>query len=496
MDTDDIRALRDVSLTIGQLLAKWGQRVRDDIAVPRISRDLAAVGLTTQPGFARGPLSTLVRVVPLPEPGPSAQEKPGSGSGSPDEKPDSGSGSPDEKPGSGSGSPDEKPDSGSPEEKSDLGSGLPDDEPDSGSGPSDGPPDAGVDDRGGAGVAPDGSSRSDPAAAGDGDGCALAVGDGGAAPAQGADETARSPVDASAKPGQPDVARSDVARSDGTAPDGTAPDGAPSDGAPAGAGRRRNRRRKKGGAPGQPRADADDAPPWVAMKVGHLPSATGGVRSVPSGTPLPKATTLMLKLGYSQVPVLDGTSNLRGAVTWRSIATLQGSHRQQTLENATDPDVESVQVTDDLLATLPRVTERGFVVVWRDGRVCGIVTTADLANAYDRLAHPYFLIGEIERRLRRCLGLRFGLEDLRAVNPDATSISNLMFGEYLKLLRPPDQWAKLSWATVDHQQFLRDLDEVRRIRNEIMHFDPRPLTDRQKEHLRQFCGVLKGVDPY
>ncbi|OHV28449.1 MULTISPECIES: CBS domain-containing protein [Pseudofrankia] len=430
MDADDIRALRDASLTIGQLLARWGQRVRDDIAVPRISRDLAAAGLTTWPDFARGPLTTVVRVVPLPEPGARAAEEPGSDPA------------------------DDEPGLDPADDERDAVEAAPAEAP-----------------------ARSTADAGDPSAPGRPAPPERPVPSGQPQPQPQPQQPPQQPPPRPGQPGQPPR----PGQLDGTPPDG---------------GRRRARRRRKGVASGQPGADADGAAPWVAMKVGHLPSAKGGVSSVPSGTPLARVTTLMLKRGYSQVLVLDGSSNLRGAVTWRSIATMQGSRRQHTLENATDPDVESVQVTDDLLATLPRITERGFVIVWRDGRVCGIVTTADLATAYDRLAHPYFLIGEIERRLRRCLGPRFGIEDLRAVNPDATSVSNLMFGEYLKLLRTPGQWAKLSWATVDHHQFLHDLDEVRRIRNEIMHFDPRPLTDRQKEHLRQFCGVLKGMDPY
>ncbi|MBL7518896.1 hypothetical protein I6A84_12435, partial [Frankia sp. CNm7] len=69
MDAAEVRALLGASLTIGQLLARWGYKVRDDIVVPLITRELEAAGLTTQPSFARGPASTLLRIVPLPGPG-------------------------------------------------------------------------------------------------------------------------------------------------------------------------------------------------------------------------------------------------------------------------------------------------------------------------------------------------------------------------------------------------------------------------------------------
>ena len=68
-------------------------------------------------------------------------------------------------------------------------------------------------------------------------------------------------------------------------------------------------------------ADADDAVVLdVGLTVGNLPSALGGVASVPPTATYEQAITVMLLNGYSQLAVLSGSRSLRGAVTWQSIA--------------------------------------------------------------------------------------------------------------------------------------------------------------------------------
>jgi hypothetical protein len=61
-------------------------------------------------------------------------------------------------------------------------------------------------------------------------------------------------------------------------------------------------------------ADAEEAPPR-GLTLGSLPSALGGVVSVPPTASFEQAITLMLLNDYSQLAVLNGLRNLRGAVT-------------------------------------------------------------------------------------------------------------------------------------------------------------------------------------
>ncbi|MFN8124665.1 MAG: hypothetical protein U0237_19835 [Thermoleophilia bacterium] len=60
--------------------------------------------------------------------------------------------------------------------------------------------------------------------------------------------------------------------------------------------------------------------------------------------------------------------------------------------------------TDDLIALIPRIISESFVfVLGADETIAGIVTMADLSEQFATLANPFFLLGEIERRLRLIL---------------------------------------------------------------------------------------------
>ena len=56
------------------------------------------------------------------------------------------------------------------------------------------------------------------------------------------------------------------------------------------------------------------------MRVGTLPSATNGIVGVSPDDDLAKAQTLMWVNDFSQLAVINGTRDLKGAVSWESIA--------------------------------------------------------------------------------------------------------------------------------------------------------------------------------
>ncbi|MEU4567223.1 CBS domain-containing protein [Micromonospora sp. NPDC023956] len=236
----------------------------------------------------------------------------------------------------------------------------------------------------------------------------------------------------------------------------------------------------------------------IYLRVGSLKSANSGVVSISPQDGIPKAQSLMLRYGYSQLAVLSGERDLRGAVSWESIA-----HAQIRGTNATLPDVtvaaEVVREDDDLLAQIPRIVDAGFVFVQaKDRRIRGIVTTADLSEEFARTANPFFIIGEVERRLRSIIDTSFTSEELAAmVDPADTDrvvseAAHLTFGEYQRLLENPARWARLQWQ-LDRQIFIETLDEVRKIRNDIMHFSPDPLDEESVTKLRNFAQWLRRL---
>jgi hypothetical protein len=128
----------------------------------------------------------------------------------------------------------------------------------------------------------------------------------------------------------------------------------------------------------------------------------------------------------------------------------------------------------------------------------GIVTVADLSLQFRSLSEPFLLLGQIENLLRVLVARSFSLDEMRgAKNPADTErvisdVSDLTFGEYVRLLEPTDAWPKLK-VPIDRGPFLRELKEAQAIRNDVMHFDPDPLGDAEIGLLRNFAVFLEQI---
>ncbi len=247
--------------------------------------------------------------------------------------------------------------------------------------------------------------------------------------------------------------------------------------------------------------------PQTTFKIDAIPSATSGVHAVAPTAVLSDATHLMALHNFSQIPVIQGQSDLRGVITWRSVAAMYQNGKAATVSNAMAPDFPPVaQVHHELFPHLPQVVESGHLLV-RDGTGVfqGIVTTADIARRFESTALPFFLVGEIELRLRKCLGAKLQPDAIKAVQKwkKTGDIADLTFGEYVRLLKPttggggsgdPDaNWQALGWAGMSRNQFVHQLDEVRKVRNSIAHFADEPLAQDVVGNLRSFCALLKGL---
>lgn len=240
--------------------------------------------------------------------------------------------------------------------------------------------------------------------------------------------------------------------------------------------------------------------PAAAMRVDDLPAARSPVMCVRPGDSVTYATTLMMKLDYSQIPVLEGDSSLHGVVTWQSVARMYANQAEKTLENAMDPpgDVTIVHTGDNLLTALPTIAGCGYVLVRNQhGHICGIVTTADLAVQFGNVAKPFFIIGEIERRLRGFLTPVFDHDPAvrKATKKRTDRVGEMMFGNYVELLKSPENWQRLGWPFVDRDLFIELLDGVRKVRNAVAHFRPMTLTTTENQQVDQLLLMLKSIGP-
>lgn len=155
----------------------------------------------------------------------------------------------------------------------------------------------------------------------------------------------------------------------------------------------------------------DDEEPETGLTVGNLPSALSEVITIAPDATFEQAITLMVINDYSQIPVISGRS-LRGAVTWKSITRARHANPNATFSDAI-VSAHAVPYDHDLIDVLPDLAEYEFVLV-RDQThaIAGIVTASDVASAYGSLASPFFLIGELDQRLRRVIVQKFPLSSV------------------------------------------------------------------------------------
>ena len=254
--------------------------------------------------------------------------------------------------------------------------------------------------------------------------------------------------------------------------------------------------------------------PQQPFKIGDLPCSTAGVDSITSTSKLTEATYIMYTKNYSQIPVLEDEYTVVGVVTWRSVAKMYGTGAEAALGNAIVEDTPIVHARDDFFAMLPTICEHGYVLVRaHNGRISGIVTATDVTQRFDATAWPFFMVGEIELRLRKCLGAKMSEDAVRGVQRSdrkTGKISDLTFGQYVMLLNGDQRnrngqrlegmcaaadrnWQALGWTGVNQVQFVHQLNRVRAIRNQIAHFDAEPLSPQRSEELREFVGLLRQL---
>jgi hypothetical protein len=155
---------------------------------------------------------------------------------------------------------------------------------------------------------------------------------------------------------------------------------------------------------------------------------------------------------------------------------------------------------ESLFDAIDKVVRNQYVLVQDATRkITGIVTTSDLSLRFRQLAEPFLLLSEIENQIRQIIVSRgrFTLAQLKTYRDlnDARNIdgvAELSLGEYQRLLQNPQCWEQLQLG-VDRTIFDAGLDRVREIRNDVMHFDPDPITDSELNALRRFTVFLQRL---
>ena len=237
----------------------------------------------------------------------------------------------------------------------------------------------------------------------------------------------------------------------------------------------------------------------TSHQIGSLDSANREPVSVQPGTLISEAITKMLSKDYSQLPVITTPRELKGAISWKSIGSRIALGQKCAIVNDCMDPAQEVSTDTSLWEAIELIAEHDYVLVRAlDKTVCGIVTASDLSLQFRDLAEPFLLIGECEKLVRRLIHGKYNakeLEDAKHSTDDGReigSVSDLTFGEYIWLLSNPDNWNKLN-LNLDRADFISRLDQVREIRNDVMHFDPNGVLPESLDFLRESVQFLQNL---
>lgn len=236
-----------------------------------------------------------------------------------------------------------------------------------------------------------------------------------------------------------------------------------------------------------------------SFKIGKIITSDSAPVSVKPNASLQEATTIMLARNFSQVPVMTNEREVKGVVSWTSIGA-------RSAANITGPDVQSfmdepreIAASATLFDAIRVIRESDYVLVRAsDRRIVGIVTGTDIAEQFESISTPFLLLAEIENHLRSLIAKKLTKTDIkRACSaehlPESFSTtSELTFGNLVKILDHTENWNKLG-LQLDRPTFCAELSTVNRIRNDVMHFDPDPLTDQNIATLRNVSRLFDGL---
>jgi CBS domain protein len=211
------------------------------------------------------------------------------------------------------------------------------------------------------------------------------------------------------------------------------------------------------------------------------------------------AVTIMLMNNFSQLPVILHDRQVLGLFSWRSLGgrQSQGGGCKRVKDAMESCDVLATDAS--LFDAIERLKTHDCVLIRGAGdKISGILTAYDISVTFGQLGEPFLILGEIENHIRSLIASRFSKQELASAR-DATDVtrpvedvSDLTFGEYVRLLENPANWKKLQ-LQIDRVLFAKKLEEVRIIRNDVMHFDPEGIEEGDLKKLRDFVSFLQRL---
>jgi len=239
------------------------------------------------------------------------------------------------------------------------------------------------------------------------------------------------------------------------------------------------------------------------QRISILPSANRTPVTITRDAKLNDAITNMMLHNYSQLPVLSNPRSIVGFITWESIGcAITNGVTSEDAKEYLDLEYTILEYDTPLLKAIKTVIEKEYVIVQKkDKSFSGIITLADVSSQFLTLTEPFLILEEIENLIRLLLNDKFLIQELidfcQRENDEKSieSIDDLTFGQYLRLIEKPENWKKLKLKS-ERITFIKQLNVVREIRNDIMHFDTEGITIDQKQALINMAKFLTDIRRY
>ena len=242
-----------------------------------------------------------------------------------------------------------------------------------------------------------------------------------------------------------------------------------------------------------------DGPVTPSHRLGRLKAAHVKVVSVAPTASIQQAITIMLTNDFSQLPVMTNERDVKGLISWKSIGSrLALKKKCELVKDAMEPWREMSEDGSIFDAVSVIAKDDCVLVRSQDKRVTGVITASDIANQFHLLTEPFLLLSDVEGRVRNLIASKIKPEDLKKnkdpSDPTRTieSIHDFTFGGYVFLLQQSAIWDKLCLC-IDQKTFVKQLDEVREVRNDVMHFDPDGIDEDAQQSLRTFAGFMERL---
>src|ERR1700682_1955480 len=214
-----------------------------------------------------------------------------------------------------------------------------------------------------------------------------------------------------------------------------------------------------------------------------------------------EATTKMLMNDFSKLQVTHNERDGDGHISWKSIGEATVANKKcEFVRECMDRNVEILRNNTPLLKAVQIIAEREVVLVKDNtNRIVGLVTGTDISLQFKAMAEPFLLLKEIENHIRALIvKAKYSLEVLaKAKDPSdsdrkISGVSDLTFGEYLRLFEDRDNWNCIGY-NLSRTSFLETLHKIRRIRNDVMHFHPDGISNQDLGILRDAVKFLQSL---